>query len=213
MTRILPIATTLVALIACGVVHGVWTDRWEPKPDPAAAAARFNDLPATIGDWEGEALEVSPRELQGLSGYLARRYVNRDTGDVVTLALMCGRPRFVSIHTPDVCYAANGYEVTAPARYAPSDLPGHASFWMTEMVRSRAAEESRLRVFFAWGATGEWQAADNPRVAFAGTPVLYKLYVLRDLPAGNQPPADDPCLDFFKRLQPELQKCLFPAAP
>jgi hypothetical protein len=212
MTRILPIMVAVVALVACGVVHGLWTDRWVPKPDPAAAAARFDHLPLTVGNWEGEALEISPRELQGLSGYLARRYVNRDTGDVVTLALMCGRPRVVSVHTPDVCYAANGYEVTAPSRYSPSGLPGRASFWMTEMLRTRAAEQSRLRVFFAWSAEGDWEAADNPRVAFAGVPVLYKLYLLRDLPAGNQPLADDPCVDFFKRLQPELHKCLFPAA-
>jgi hypothetical protein len=212
MTRILPVATAVVALISCGVVHGLWTDRWVPKSDPAAAAARFDGLPLTVGDWEGEALEVSPRELQGLSGYLARRYVNRDTGDVVTLALMCGRPRVVSIHSPDVCYAASGYEVTAPSRYGPADLPGRASFWMTEMVRSRAAEQTRLRVFFAWSAAGAWEAPDNPRVAFAGVPVLYKLYLLRDLPAGNAPLADDPCLDFFKRVQPELQECLFPAA-
>src|SRR6516164_3309394 len=168
MTRILPIATGLVALIACGVVHGLWTDRWLPKPDPAAAAARFDGLPMTVGNWEGEALEVSPRELQGLSGYLARRYVNRDTGDVVTLALMCGRPRVVSVHSPDVCYAASGYEVTAPTKLSPAGLAAPAELWTTEMVRTRAAEQTRLRVFYAWNATGEWQAPDNQRVAYAG---------------------------------------------
>src|SRR5579885_2068669 len=119
MTRILPIVTAVVALIAGGVVHGLWTDRWVAKPDPADAAGRFDALPMTLGDWEGEALHASPRELQGLSGYLARRYVNRDTGDAVTVALMAGRPRVVSIHTPDVCYAGSGYEVANPSRLSP----------------------------------------------------------------------------------------------
>jgi hypothetical protein len=214
MTRILPIAVGIVALLASGVVHGLWTDRWVPKPDPTAAAGRFDSLPLTIGEWDGEALEVSARELQGLSGYLARRYVNRDTGDVVTLALMCGRPRVVSIHSPDVCYAASGYEVTAPTRYSPAGLPERADFWLTEMVRTRVAEQARLRVFFAWSAAGTWQAPDNPRVSYAGVPVLYKLYLLRDMPAGNPPPlADDPCVEFFRRLQPELHRGLFAAAP
>jgi hypothetical protein len=212
MTRIFPLTVTVTVLLAAGVVHGLWTDRWEAKPDPAAAAQRFNDLPLTIGEWDGEALDVSARELQGLTGYLARRYVNRDTGDVVTLALMCGRPRVVSIHSPDVCYAASGYEVTAPTRYSPSDLAERADFWMTEMVRTRVAEQTRLRVFFAWSAHGPWQAPDNPRVVYAGVPVLYKLYLLRDLPAGNPPLTDDSCVDFFKRLQPELHRCLFAAA-
>jgi len=107
----------LVALTACGVVHGLWTDRWSEKLDPAAAASRFDSFPMTIGNWEGEALIASPGELQGLSGYLARRYVNRDTGDAVTVALMCGRPRVVSIHSPDVCYAGNGYAVTTPGKF------------------------------------------------------------------------------------------------
>jgi hypothetical protein len=211
MTRILPVATVVVALIACGVVHGLWTDRWVAKLDPASAAARFDGLPLALGDWQGEALEVSPRELDGLSGYLARRYVNRDTGDAVTVALMCGRPRTVSIHTPDACYAASGYEVTAPVRVSPDGLTSPAALWMTEMVRTRAAEQTRQRIFYAWDAGGDWEAPDNPRVAFAGAAALYKLYLLRDLPAGGAPVADDPCLDLFKRLQPELRQCLFPA--
>jgi Protein of unknown function (DUF3485) len=209
MTRLLPIATAVVVLIAGGVVHGLWTDRWAVQPDAAAAAARMDALPLTIGDWEGEALPVSTRELQGLAGYVARRYVNRGTGDAVTLALMCGRPRVVSIHTPDVCYAGSGYEVAEPVRFGPTGLSEPAEFWTTDMVRTRAAEQARLRVFYAWNATEGWKAPDTPRVTFAGSPMLYKLYLLRDLPAGgNAPLADDPCLDFFKVLQPELRKCL-----
>jgi hypothetical protein len=212
MTRLFPIAMSVVALIACGYVHGIWTDRWSEKLDPAAAASRFDNLPMTIGNWEAEALTASPGELQGLSGYLARRYVNRDTGDAVTIALMCGRPRVVSIHTPDVCYAGSGYEVTAPAKFSPGGLPEAATFWTTDMVRTRAVEQTRLRIFYTWTATGSWEAPDTPRVSYAGVPVLYKLYLVRDLPAGNSPLEDDPCLEFFKQLQPELHKTLF-AAP
>jgi hypothetical protein len=210
MTRILPIAAAVVALVVCGVVHGLWTDRWAARTDPAAAAARFDDFPLTVGDWQGEALPVSPRELQGLSGFLERRYVNRETGAAVTMALMCGRPRVVSIHSPDVCYAASGYEVTTPAKVVPPGSAEPAEFWMTEMVRTRAAERTRLRVFYAWSAAGGWEAADTPRVSYASAPVLYKLYLLRDLPDGSPPVADDPCLELFRQLQPQLQKCLFP---
>jgi hypothetical protein len=213
MMRILPIATAVVALVVCGVVHGLWTDRWVEKTDPDTIAARFETLPLQIGDWEGKTVEVSPREMQGLSGYLVRRYEHRLTHDVVTVALMCGRPRIVSIHTPDVCYAASGYEVAAPEKFTARDLSEPAEFWTSEMVRTRAAEQSRLRIFYAWTATGEWAAADTPRVTYAGTPVLFKLYLLRELPAGNAPLADDPCQDFFRKLQPELRRCLFSASP
>jgi hypothetical protein len=208
MTRILPIAAAVAALAAGGVVHGLWTDRWSVQPDAAAAAARMTALPTTVGDWEGESLPVSPRELQGLGGYVARRYVNRGTGDAVTLALMCGRPRVVSIHTPDACYAGAGYEVAEPARFAPAGLSEPAEFWTTDMVLTHAADQKRLRIFYAWSAAGAWEAPETPRVSFAGSPVLYKLYLLRDLPPGAAPLAEDPCLDFFKAVQPELRRCL-----
>jgi Protein of unknown function (DUF3485) len=212
MMRVLPLLTALAALAASGVVHGLWTDRWSEKPDPAVAASRFDNVPLTIGNWEGEALTVPPRDLQGLSGYLARRYVNRDSGDAVTVALMCGRPRIVSIHSPEVCYAGSGYAVTTPTRYGSPASPEAAEFWTTDMVRTRAAEQTRLRVFYAWTAAGPWEAPDVPRVTFAGVSVLYKLYLMRDIPGEKSPLEDDPCLEFFEHLQPELRRCLF-AAP
>jgi hypothetical protein len=212
MTRILPAASAVVALVACGLVHGLWTDRWEPAADGTAAVARFDGLPLSAGDWHGEGVPASVRETQGLSGYLARRYVNSQTGEAVTLALMCGPPRVVSIHTPDACYASSGYEVATPGKVAAPGSAPPAEFWTTEMVRTRAAEQTRLRIFYAWNATGAWVASDNPRVDYAGTRGLCKLYLLRELPSARAALADDPCLDLFERLQPELQKCLFPTA-
>jgi hypothetical protein len=209
--RILPVVTAVTALVACGVVHGLWTERWRPETDPALVAARFAGLPQAVGEWQGEDLPVSAREVQGLSGFLSRRYVNRQSGEAVTVVLTAGRPGLVAIHTPDVCYAASGYDVDAPAKYAPADLPAPAEFWTTEMVRTRPSFETRLRIFYAWNAGGGWAAADNPRLAFAGAPVLYKLYLIREAASANTPLADDPCLQLLRRLQPELQKSLFPS--
>ena len=209
MTRyLLPVATSVALLVACGLVHGFWTDRWEPAPDPAAVAARFDALATDLGDWQGEALPVGPRETRGLSGYLVRRYVNRRTGDAVTVALMSGPPRVVSIHTPDACYAASGFAVSPPARHAGAALPEPADFWTSEMVRTRAAEQTRLRIFYAWSNGGPWAAPDNARLSFAGTRALYKLYLIREVASGNTPPGDDPCLALMAALQPELTKCL-----
>src|SRR5947209_18409507 len=104
MARICPFLTAVAALVACGVVHGLWTDRWARAPEPAAAAARLDALPLTLGDWDGEALPVEPGSLGAVSGYLYRQYVNRRNGDEVSVFLVCGRPGPVAIHTPDVCY-------------------------------------------------------------------------------------------------------------
>jgi hypothetical protein len=115
----------------------------------------------------------------------------------------------VAIHTPEVCYAASGYQVGTPLRFRAANLLEPAEMWTVEMVRRRAAEQTRLRIFYAWNATGAWLASDNPRLAFAGHPVLYKMYLLRDLPGAGAPLDNDPCFELLRQLQPALQRCLF----
>src|SRR5690348_6864022 len=93
------------ALVACGIVHGFWTDRWVPPVETVRAAERLNAIPLEIGDWDGEVIEVKPGEAgKGVAGCIKRRYVNRKTSQAVSLFIVCGRPGPVSIHNPEDCY-------------------------------------------------------------------------------------------------------------
>lgn len=212
MPRILPIPTALTAVVVCGVVHGLWTDRWASAEEPAALAARLDSIPLEIGDWRGEALEQNARPVREVMGHLYRRYVNRRSGDTVTVALVGGRPGPVSVHTPDACYGAHGYEVSTRTKYVlPQEgtKPG-AEFWTAQFLKTRAAGRTQLRIFWAWSAEGDWDIPDNPRVAYARRPLLYKFYLIREMSTPDQPLApDDPCLDVMRLLLPELQKSLF----
>src|SRR5262249_10080915 len=213
MTR-LPAAIAIIAVLLCGVVHGFWTDRWGVAGKPAEAAARLTEIATELEDWQSRDLDLDQRQLGPVSGYLHRRYVNRRTGDAVTLFMICGRPGPISIHTPDVCYSANGFEVATPVKYAaPSDssLPGE-EFWTAGLQKKKATEQTNLRIFWAWNATGSWMAADNPRVTFARQPFLYKLYLLHELATPEQPLEEDPSIDFMRLLLPELRRALFPGA-
>ena len=58
MTRLFTALVASVLVIACGVVHGYWTDRWQPPAETAAAAARMDALPLEVGDWNGTPIEV-----------------------------------------------------------------------------------------------------------------------------------------------------------
>src|SRR5262245_14554260 len=117
MLRILPGVIAVAAVVLTGLVHGYWTERWTPQEGPAPAAARMKDVSLVLGHWEGEALDFTPRQMDGIAGYLYRRYVNRQSGQSVTVALCCGRPGPVAVHTPDVCYAGGGYDVGASIKY------------------------------------------------------------------------------------------------
>jgi Protein of unknown function (DUF3485) len=214
MTRIQVGAIAVAAVLVTGLVHGFWTERWTTHEEPVAAAARMEHVADVLGSWEGEPIDATPRQTDGIAGHLYRRYVNRQNGQSVTVALFCGRSGPMSIHTPDVCYQGGGYDVGASVKHS---LPGDAGapsaeFRTAPFFKTSSTDRSNLRIFWAWNATGEWTVPDRPRFAFARRPFLYKLYVIREMADSNEPLESDPCLEFMRHLLPELQRCLFPPA-
>jgi hypothetical protein len=194
-------------LLFSGLFHGHLTARWRGggavDMNPALA-----QVPAAVGDWEGSAIEEY-KQPPGYHGSLARRYKNRRTGQVVSILLMCGPPGLVSTHTPDVCYGAIGFEVEKPVRESvPLEGSDEAVFYASNMVRTKSAEQTSLRAYWAWNADGAWAVADNPRLTFAGRQTLYKLYVIRDV-SEARPAPQDPCVDFLRAFLPEAQRVLF----
>jgi hypothetical protein len=124
---------------------------------------------------------------------------------------LCGRSGPVSVHTPDVCYAGAGYEeVGSVTRREIPDLTGDR-FWYRRFQKS-GPTPIKLGITYAWTASGPWEAPENPRLALARHPVLFKVYVIRPLAGPNEPPDADPTIDFLRALTPPLRAALFPAA-
>src|SRR4051794_1677541 len=117
MLRILAASFATATMIASGLLHGYWTDRWQVPVEPAVAAARLEKVPASLGDWEVQETEGKPGTVDAaLAGSLQRQYVNRRTGQKVAVVLVCGRFGPVSIHTPEACYGSSGYLVSGRTR-------------------------------------------------------------------------------------------------
>ena len=113
MLRMLPALCALALLIASGAVHRWWAGSWSTSEEPAASAARLEDVPRTIADWDGQSQEINPRELEiaEVAGHLLRHYVRQGTHEAVTVLIVCGRPGPISVHTPDVCFSGQGFEM------------------------------------------------------------------------------------------------------
>jgi hypothetical protein len=146
--------------------------------------------------------------IHGILGHVERRYTNQKTRDAITISLICGKPGPVAIHTPDVCYGSSGFDV-GPCRKLTPPRTEKTEFWTADAKKQKSTEQMRLRIFWAWNGGDGWQAADNPRLAFVRYPMLYKLYLIRELPATGDALDDDPCVEFYHLLAPELQRALF----
>ena len=194
MKRTLITTGAIVAVLITGIVHGIWTGRWDITEEPGASAARLPNVSMELGDWQGQTLDAESRQLGDASACLLRRYTNRFTGAGVTVFLLCGRPGPVAIHPPDSCYAAGGYDVLTPSLFkAPADA-GAATpeFRVARMRKKRAGDQSQLRVFWSWNDGQGWRVPSDPRWTFASAGVLFKLYLVRELPDFEEPLDDDP---------------------
>jgi hypothetical protein len=210
----LPAIAALALVVAAGVVHGRWSRRWAGSAEADAAVARLRRVPEVVGGWRGRPIELDPRQLAaaGVDGCVARRFEDPKGAAAVTVLLVCGRPGPISVHTPDVCYGGAGYEAVAPpARYRlPGATPGGgAGLNLADFRKANTVTPSYLRVVWAWGSEGRWEAPDNPRLAFASRPALYKLYVVREADAPGGGVDGDPGLAFLRELLPALGEALF----
>jgi EpsI family protein len=200
-------------LLVDGYVYGLWTARWHQTHELTAAVAHLDEIPMTVGDWQGTPSELDPKvvERAEFAGYVLRRYENR-RGDVVSLLIACARPGPLSVHTPETCYGGAGFQmVTAEAARQSLD-PGlgtpPAEMWKATFARDTAANPERLRVLWSWNSKGVWTAPNNPRWKFAGQPVLYKIYVTQAFLPQNEETDGAACLAFLREFLPEFNKIL-----
>jgi hypothetical protein len=178
----------------------------------AQSAEKLAHIPLTIGDWEGSRLQPrDPRELNEVAGHFYARFVNTRDGRAVVAFVVSGLPGPVSIHEPGDCYQASGFDVGEAEHVNMPAGEGmkESEFLTASLSRLRSAEQTRLRIYWAWNATGAWQVPESPRWTFARAPVLYKLYLLREMQPGEDRAIEDGCRAFMRQFLPVLQRGLF----
>lgn len=175
-----------IAILAVGIggwAHGVTTDRWGVPTSVVETSSRVRNLPAQIGPWVGTDSELDERQLAvaGASGALARRYENRETGEVVQINLLAGRPGPLSLHEPTVCFTGSGLvQVEKVSKQKKSgQQPGVSAQFSKTVFRSPQSNDTGMVTLWAWSRDGSlWEAPENPRSSFAGAGHLFKLYVI-----------------------------------
>jgi hypothetical protein len=214
MIRILIFVAGAMMLVLSGLVHGLWTQRWGTPVEFSAAAARLQEFPLDVGDWEGGPIELDAEVMARAeaAGYVWRVFRHRTKGEV-NMLLICGRPGPISVHTPEVCFPGSGLSLNAePDRWTLKfKNAADAQFLVARFHKSGPARQW-LRVFWSFTDGNGWQAPNNPRVTFARAGILYKLYLMRDMMKVDESVKDDPANELLRVLLPELDKYLSPSS-
>ena len=222
MYRFTTMVISLLILAAGGLAHGIWAERWHSSSALLDAAARVQNVPLEIGDWQGRTVDAES-EVFAQAGALAfwtRSYVHSRRQTALLVILMCGRPGRMAVHTPEVCYRGAGYSLAAePEIFTLKSLPGNVlgNFWTARFLKETGLAED-LRLTWGWNDGQGWRAPTNPRWEFGGQPFLYKLYLSQDSPGAMAPGgrlttrralATEAAQDFMRQFLPMLQLTLF----
>jgi exosortase/archaeosortase family protein len=204
----LPLAgAALAVVLAHGAVHAVWSGRWSDGAEISAYVARLDRVPMKLGDWEGEALRIDPKRqaIGEIEGYVLRRYVHRRSRGVVSLLVVCGKAGPISVHPPDVCYRGAGFDMVGEA----GDVRLDGSEFRVASFRKRGEAAASLRIFWSWNDRKGWRAPGSPRIAFGAEPVLFKMYVVREVTGVVGDAATEPAAEFLRVLLPALDRAIF----
>ncbi|MBA3315020.1 MAG: exosortase-associated EpsI family protein [Planctomycetaceae bacterium] len=189
----IPIAAA-VLIAASGVLHAVQTGAWGREQLLAASASRVEKLPLEIDGWKGKELEFDARQLKvaQASGAISRTYTKAENGAVLNVMMLCGPSGPIAVHPPTICFTAAGYvQVTKQRRVEVSSPDGRkfGSFWVADFEwRQDGGIPDRIRTYWGWSSDGQWRSPDYPRYEFAGSQVLHKLYVTRQVDSEQTEP-------------------------
>jgi hypothetical protein len=202
----------LAVVAGTGVVHGVWTHRWQPSARLEAAIHRLDDFPGDLGRWHANVIELPQNvvDMAGASRSCVRRYVHEGNGNTLFVSLLVGPTGQMAVHRPEHCYVATGYEQSGGAVRVPITLSdgSRVELLTSRFERQQPGGKEQLRIFWTWKAGNDWRAPESPRWSLADQPYVYKLYVVRETSSRADRMEEDPAVEFLKLLLPRLNEVL-----
>jgi hypothetical protein len=198
-----------LVLIGGGVVNGFITHRWSPSDELQRAADAIQNVPVTIGEWEGEDAEIDERTMRvaAATGAFKRTYKHRETNDWISVTVMCGPHGPISLHPPTVCFTGAGWDLESDPETADVAFGQNSTcqFWQADFALSEKMQQQRIVTNWGWNNGNGWKASANPRFEYAGSPYLFKLYFTSpaDFAAGEKKSLRD---DFMRQFLDEFDR-------
>ncbi len=214
--KFLPVGLGFVLVVGSAYVHGVMTNRWGAPPDLSNAAGKLDKLPKTLGDWHSQPVEMKEWELKGAEavGHFSRFYRDDETQTEIFVRVLCGPSGPIAVHPPTICFPGAGLQQSYPEKRETIDAGNvKGEFWRTAFTsRSPDGVRTEVETYWAWSVAGICEAPSNPRLEYATSPHLYKIYVsMARRTAGEAIPEDNAraaCEKFLKLFLPAFQSAI-----
>jgi hypothetical protein len=191
-------------VLFAGVLYGNYSQRWGPPADLVAAGSHLESFPDQLGNWVlTEDLPMSDGTLAMLecAGHVNRRYLNQESGETISVAIIVGPPGPTAVHTPEICFSSRAYTLSDSRRTVViGAVPAvEHSLWCVEFKTQNILADE-LRVYYAWSRGERWEASASPRVEFAAAPLLYKIQLAATISPNTKEVDSDPCRHFLEAL-------------
>jgi hypothetical protein len=215
----LPLIAAGIAVLIGTWYHGVMTERWGMRR--SGSLDKFTELvphvPMEFGPWIGTEDKVDEEQfkLTNCTACIQRTYRHKDTGESVSLYLVSGSGRNITIHTPDWCYRASGFLADSdPVTYridtddvSPDPEFATAVFRKTEEGTGRS---SVMRIFWTYSYDGKWTGPTWAKLVLTRQPAVYKVYLIYAVPPnGETEPTRTPVPEFVRDTFAQLNNSLF----
>ena len=206
-----------ITSIAGAVYQGRFCDRWtvETSEQLNLFAERLASVPTEFGAWSSVEVPVNEEQFKAskCNGCVSRKYTHAVTGQSATIFLVSGKAYHITIHTPDWCYVAAGYEMNGdPSNYAfdVKGLSARPEFLHADFRKETSTETTRLRILWSYSEDSVWTAPKLAEHLFASKPALYKLYIISELEGSAPAMSEDDTVAFAKDFLPVVNDVLFP---
>lgn len=201
----------LTLTVSSGILHGFMSQRWVTDKRLEEAAARLAAFPATVGSWELQSekpLSSNAVKMLQCAGYFNRIYIHSKTNHRINVTVMVGPGATLAVHTPEICYESRNYKLLGTKRSLElADTKNdRQNLWSVDFEANDVGGQN-LRVHYGWSKGGPWMAPDQPRFAFAGERVLFKIQVAEFVhPFESNGPGQ--ASEFLSEFIPALQRYL-----
>lgn len=213
LKQIIPLVLGTILVVAGMLYQGQKTERWTAVNSELLErfAERVDTVPKSFSGWTSEETPLTDEEFArtGCKEYVSRIY--NKAGKQVSVYMVVGTARNITIHSPTWCYQGAGYEMESDETPFAVTVGDKTHEFTTSTFRKEdQLGTKRLRIFWSYTDDGSWIAPSLAKGYFAGKTALWKIYLITNISPEDNDVEGSASIDFAKEFLPIINQGLFP---